>query len=89
MKFCLSEGAPPLSAGYSQSRSRPSNPKVLKNAAEVDAKFFLSVELETMVENDALPAVQPPTANSVLRSGLIALSPLNRAYLLKHKRISF
>ena len=80
-KFCLSDGLPPLTDGYSQSRSRPSK-LYLRRKAKVDSiKRFRFAADDTISENSSLAAFQPPTAIKVFNWGFCCLSPLTFAYL--------
>jgi len=80
-KRCLSCGGLPRSAGYSKSRSRPSNWRsrrnsmlVWMNSERLDASRSIDVILAT-------PKFQPPTARSVFTPGWRCLTSLNIAYL--------
>lgn len=51
VNLCLSSGGLPLAAGYSQSRSRPSNPCFLSRLMEDWMNVALLVGVDTMVVN--------------------------------------
>lgn len=81
--FCstLSCGGDPLLAGYSQSKSRPSNPCCLKNEIEFrtnSPRLFLLATIELKV---ATPWFHPPTANVTLRSGFSCFKLIISAYI--------
>ena len=79
---CLSWGGLPLPAGYSKSRSRPSNWRWRRNSMLVEMnsdRLSTSASIAVIL---ATPKFQPPTANSVLTPGWCRrFMSLNLAYL--------
>lgn len=77
----MSSGTPPLLAGYSQSRSRPSKFHCRRNVTASRAKCVLRGSLATILEKTSLPAFQPPIAIRVFNAGFSTFRLLNSVYL--------
>lgn len=89
VNLCLSSAGLPLLAGYSQSRSRPSKPRSLRNSMESATNSCLLAAVETIAVKGGELKVQPPTANRVFKLGLICFKALILSYLCAHKYITF
>ena len=80
-KRFLSSGGLPRSAGYSKSRSRPSNWRSRRNSILVRTNSDLLDALRNIDVILATPKFHPPTASSVFTAGWRSLTSLNVAYL--------
>lgn len=81
IRFSLSSGGPPLDPGYSQSKSRPSKPRVRRYWMVVLTNSSRLSLVDAMVLIGAFPSVQPPMANRVFSFGFFFLRSFILAYL--------
>merc|ERR1719229_401181 len=80
-KFFLSAGVPPLWAGYSQSKSRPSNLYFFRNCFDVVQNFLRAAAVLEEATKGLLATFQPPTAMRVFILGFFLFKAWNCAYI--------
>ena len=81
VKRCLSSGGLPRLAGYSKSRSSPSNFLVLTKTIDDVTNSFRLAAVESMADIFSTPKFQPPTESRVFSAGLRSFNSLKRVYL--------
>ncbi len=81
VNLCLSSEGLPLFAGYSKSRSRPSNLFFLISWMEDVTNSCLVLEVTSIVAIFSTPKFHPPIANNVFSDGFCCFSLLKCSYL--------
>ena len=81
VKRCLSSGGLPLFAGYSKSKSSPSNLRLRKNGITELIKILLLLFDRSITVIIDVPKFHPPTANRVFNAALRSFKSFVLSYL--------